>query len=564
MSVTPLPAADEALRQYARSSLAEDERAWGPKAHPAPIPLRYATVGADFTDPGPTAPDLSGTYDDIGEVFALAGSHRLVILGDEGSGKTELARQLGVSLLADAEGVPRPGARTDADPGQDVTAAVAGTGAALPVMISLTDWTAEDEPYGMAGWLARRLTGTRTGADDVHALLTQRRLLPILDDFDQLPARARAHVLHALDQLPQQAPFVLVSGWKEFTDTVERTDTVIARSVGIRICRLDVADLDGWIQRTFRTVSKTAEWSQVLEALRADANAPARELLSDPFFAGAARLLYSDGRADPGELVRDGVTTAGLEARLLERLLGATAPPPRRTGSEPVTDAQVDKALRLVASATNQTGEPVRKLRSVYLRRRQRRRSAAAYGVAFFFLCLLIADLPLALMAAIGGYLYLRHDLERPLLGGRLPSLPRWARLSLLGECLLGLLGVALVPTFSAAESTQLAFWARLLSTVTVLGCCCLLLATLDGAWLRANIRSLLQLNDLTPPRLEEALDLARRRGLLQCTGRGITFTHPAVARWYGERSSGPLRELWQDHQPRLDRWGRRARPTTS
>lgn len=548
------PPADDkgALWQDARRSLADDEQAWGPRAHPAPIPLRYTTVGADLTDAGPGSPDLRGTYDDIGEVFALSGSHRLVILGEKGSGKTELARHLGSLLLARADGVSGRGARTKTDQrtstprgtdssDQDVTGAGARAGAgtaaltAVPVMASLGNWTTTDEPYGIAGWLAHRLTGT--SADDVHALLTQRRLLPVLDDFDQLSPQARAHVLHALNQLPEQAPFVLVSGWKEFTETVESTDTVIPRSAGIRISRLDVADLDGWIQLTSRTVSKAAEWSQVLQTLRTDAEAPARELLSDPLFAGAARLLYSDGRADPGELVRDGVTAAALEARLIHRLLGTTAPPPRRTGDEPIKDAQLDKALRLVARATARHGGPVRTLSTLYVGARQRRRSAAAYSAALSLSDFLTGQAALGMLVVVGSYLYLRHrDLERPLLDHVQRGRPRPVRLGVLG----GLIGSVLLASLLGAVSTR--HWASISLAVLMPTGWCLLLTTVGGAWLRASIGSPLRVRDLDPPILKGALDLARRRGLLEWTPQGITFTHPAVARWYSHMP-GSFRE---------------------
>ncbi|MFI1100717.1 helix-turn-helix domain-containing protein [Streptomyces melanogenes] len=525
-SMAPPPRVEHAWQQDARRTLVGDERPWGPKAHPAPIPLRYTTVGGDLTDPGPADPDLSGTYEDIGEVFALVGSRRLVILGDEGSGKTELARHLGARLLAGAESLRGTGPATN-DFGPDATE----TGAAVPVMVSLSDWTAEDEPYGIAGWLARRLTGT--SPDDVHELLEQRRLLPVLDDFDKLPPQVRGHLLHALNQLPERAAFVLVSGWTEFTETVERTDTVIARSSGIRIRRLNVDDLDGWIQRTSRTVPKAAAWSQVLEALRTDADAPARELLSDPFFAAAARLLYSEGRADPGELVRDGVSAGALEARLVDRLLGATAPPPRRTGDEWIKDAQVDKALRLAARATARSGGPVRDLRTLYVGPRQRRLSAAAYSAALFVVCFTFGQTFYGMTAAAGGYLYLRHDLERHRPGRRRLRIPPYAKLS----ALAGSFMAVPLSAFLRPQGTDARGWAEVAAAVVALGGCCLLLGTLEGAWLRAYIGSLLRLHDLDPPRLKHALAVAQRRGLLQRTSQGISFTHPAVARWYNGQS---------------------------
>lgn len=59
------------LERDAWRTLAPDRRPWGVAAHPAAIPLRFTTVGPDFTDTGSDAADLTGRYDQIGEIFAL-------------------------------------------------------------------------------------------------------------------------------------------------------------------------------------------------------------------------------------------------------------------------------------------------------------------------------------------------------------------------------------------------------------------------------------------------------------------------------------------------------------
>ncbi|MFD7630133.1 helix-turn-helix domain-containing protein [Streptomyces sp. NPDC059851] len=564
----PLPSL---LERDAWRTLAPDRRPWGVNAHPAPIPLRFTTVGPDFTDTDSDTTDLSGRYDQIAEVFALTRHRRLVILGDRGAGKTELARHLGTRLLTAGRG-----------------------GGAVPVWVSLRGWRPEHGPDSLLAWIADALT--RCTAEDVRTLLGRHLLLPVLDDFDALSPRQRAGALHLFNRLPEQAPFVLVSGWAEFARAVEQTDTVIAGSAAVRLRPAGVEDLRGWIQRSSRSRSraKKQDWEPVLEALAARPDAPAVAVLADPMLACAARLLYTDGRADPAELIADDATTESLEVRLVQHLFGAL--PPYRHHPGRLHGRRRHAVLHLLAGREHEEGGPVDDLRVLYRGRRPSRRragiQAAVMGLLSFFL-VAAADADaarhgpyessdpdfgsasfLGMLIGLAWYGYLRHRLDRrasradpvgragQLLVRVVPAglvlLLAWAMNHLMEPSSV-LLAVAAVPTWVAVWGAEQAvrrtdpLWllgdlaftllfllvylvsmspsATLFALLFLLPV--LLSVTVTGYWVRAVFASRFVLWDLYPNLVHTLLHEATGPDILRVGPDGWSFTHPAVARWY-------------------------------
>ncbi|WP_404962102.1 helix-turn-helix domain-containing protein [Streptomyces sp. 147326] len=577
---TPSGPRPSSLERDAWRTLAPDRRPWGVAAHPAPIPLRFTTVGPDFTDTGSDAADLTGHYEQIGEIFALTGTRRLLVLGDRGSGKTQLARHLGTRLLtADGGG---------------------GSAPVVPVLVSLRGWRPERGPDSLLAWIADALTGCTT--EDVRTLLGRHRLLPILDDFDSLTLRQRGRALHTFNQLPQQAPFVLVSGWAEFTRTVEQTDTVIAGSTGVRLLPVGVGDLDGWIQRSSRSRTKEQDWAPVLAALADRPDLPAATVLSDPTLAGAARLLYTDGRAVPAELVAEGATVEALEMRLVQHLFGSF-PPYRQhggIGGHQLQEQHRHQALHLLARREQDEQAPVGDLRVLYRGRRPSRRRAGVQAALLSLLSWVFlgfvqvgdsastyaasgssspvesATLIPAVIIGAGWYVYLRHRLDG-----------RAARTDPLGRVRSWLLrsvpaGVALILATAVgpdadAERLSLVVAAALLAGavwlaeqasrrpaphwflaelavlpvlmfVVLLGHAIaalpvllpvLLGVTVTGHWLRAVLTSRFALWGLYPGVLLGLLADATDPDVLRAGRDGWSFTHPAVARWYRKAAVG-------------------------
>ncbi|MGW4689121.1 helix-turn-helix domain-containing protein [Streptomyces sp. NPDC004244] len=570
------------LERDAWRTLAPDRRPWGVNAHPAPIPIRFTTVGPDFTDTGSgaDAADLSGRYEQIAEVFALARHPRLLVLGDRGTGKTQLARHLGTRLLTAYDGSRGGGAGAG--------------GGAVPVLVSLRGWRPEHGPDSLLAWIADALTDCTT--EDVRTLLGRHRLLPILDDFDSLDPRQRVRALHLFNRLPEQAPFVLVSGWAEFARAVEKTDTVIAGSAGVRLRPVGVGELRGWIQRSSRSRAKEQDWEPVLEALAARPDAPAAAVLADPMLACAARLLYTDGRADPAELIAEDATVESLEIRLVQHLFGAL--PPYRHHPGRLHEQRRHAALHLLAGREHEEGGPVGDLRVLYRGRRPTRRragiQAAVLGLLSWFLLGVgeseavqgtyassnqplpgVAGFVVGALIGFGWYGYLRHRLdERASRADPIGRAGQW----LLRAAPAGLALVLALPiSGTAAEDSPLlllamlpigiAVWTAeqavrqadpgwlladllfpLLFLLLFLGLAssagsigftlCFLppvfcWITVNGHWVRAVFASRFALWDLHPGVVRRLLHEATAPDILRVGPRGWSFTHPAVARWY-------------------------------
>ncbi|MEU3771884.1 helix-turn-helix domain-containing protein [Streptomyces sp. NPDC032472] len=579
------------LERDAWRTLAPDRRPWGVAAHPAAIPVRFTTVGPDFTDTDTDtatgAADLTGRYDQIAEVFALTGRRRLLILGERGSGKTQLARHLGTRLLTQ-----------DGGPG----GASAGSSGAVPVLVSLRGWSPERGPDSLFAWLADALTGC--SPEDVRTLLGRHRLLPLLDDFDSLTLRQRARALSIFNQLPEQAPFVLVSGWAEFTRAVEQTDTVIAGSSGVRLRPVGVGDLDGWIQRSSRSRTKEQDWAPVLAALAARPELPAAAVLADPTLAGAARLLYTDGRADPGELVAEDASAGALASRLVQHLFAVFPPYPVRGRQGAHRERHRHLALHLLARREQEEGGPVGDLRVLYRGRRPaRRRAAVQAGLLGLLVWLLIgiteasstaggydsgsSGTPgtpfgffLGLLLGAGWYVYLRHRLDEPRgrtdLFGRMGLWavravpPAVAALLVLGvepdegepigfcmagAALAGAVGLAervvrergaegmpgelaLLPALLLVGAGPRASFVALVALVPLwLG------VAVTGYWLRALFASRFALWGLYPAALAELLGEATGPEVLRSGPDGWSFNHPAVAHWYRDTADLPERD---------------------
>ncbi|MEV3972820.1 helix-turn-helix transcriptional regulator [Streptomyces sp. NPDC050698] len=382
-----VPAWQSALEQAAWQSLTPQSHTRGLVAHPAPAPVRFTAVPADFMDQEEATRDLHGRYCDIAEIFALIPARRLLIAGDRSSGKTQLACHLGEQLLASGKDSPS---------------------AALPVRFSLASW--QPGLHSLQRWMASELNAMANTArhtrrqgglfheELVTVLLGKRQLLPILDNFDQLSPGARGHALDGLNRWPATAQFVVVSGYSEFASAVEQTDTVITASAGIQLQPLSLDDLDGWLQRSSRSAararSKAEDWTAVITALRTQPDAPAAQVLASPLLAGAARMLYTDGRADPRELISNGATVAGLERRLTGYLIeqAAAGPDPlspqdsaQRNPRRPAPESALHLALERIALHEATRGKGVRVPADLY---RPRPRGVLSTALQSIFLAL--------------------------------------------------------------------------------------------------------------------------------------------------------------------------------
>ena len=253
--------------------LADLARAWpgGPPSDPARWPAE--------------ASGLAGEYAEIGEVFAQrVPTRRLVVLGEPGSGKTMLLVRLLHSLISQ---------RADCGP--------------VPVLFSLASWNPAGQP--LQDWLADQLRRSYPGlhapappsapqagqVDLAQGLLDTRRILPLLDGFDELPPALHAMALDAINQtLPAKQPLVLVSRAAPYRDVMsDAQGRPLNGAAGIHLMPLTPAQAAAYLRHDAGGEHTPAadRWNTVAAHLGTDT--PVGQALSTPLGLFLARTIYN-------------------------------------------------------------------------------------------------------------------------------------------------------------------------------------------------------------------------------------------------------------------------------
>ncbi|GAA3185498.1 MULTISPECIES: trypsin-like peptidase domain-containing protein [Streptomyces] len=293
--------------------------------HPFPLDVRFRCTparelydhweniceGASAATAGPLP--LDGGVARIAARYASVPSGRLVVLGEAGAGKTVLTLRFVLDRLA---------AR---DPGAPVPV-LFGLGSWDPSAVSLRDW--------MSGQLVRDhlflASSDGHGGNLAGALVDARRILPVLDGFDELAEGLRPQ---ALDVLHGTAlPLLLTSRPAEYRAAVRRTG-VLGKAAVVELCPLGADDYGAYLHRAARTAADDEQgergWKPVLRRLGADPPDPGAahlgEVLTTPLMVSLARAVYSDAPGpDPAELL-DTASFPG-PAELRAHLLAAFLP----------------------------------------------------------------------------------------------------------------------------------------------------------------------------------------------------------------------------------------------
>ncbi|MFL6127082.1 NACHT domain-containing protein [Actinophytocola sp.] len=302
LAVSTVEQADAAQRQLASQVLGQwrDEIIVRQLDDPGPLAVRWRFTELDVVDRaelvsrgnplrsllGGGRRRFTGRTDQVGEMtaeFRKLKRRRLVLLGDPGMGKTTLA----VLLLRDLLEHPEPG-----DP--------------VPVLVSMSDWDPDAE--SLPEWLARRLAedypALRAGVfgpDVARSLVTQRRVLPVLDGLDELPAEVRPRVLVRLNEVAAD-PLVLTCRTAEYQATVTASggDALTGGAV-IEPSPLTPADAAAYLTACLPP-NPGGEWQEFLTMLTRDQRSPIAEALSTPLALWLLRRVYVDTRANPAPL----------------------------------------------------------------------------------------------------------------------------------------------------------------------------------------------------------------------------------------------------------------------
>ncbi|BAC67956.1 MULTISPECIES: NACHT domain-containing protein [Streptomyces] len=430
---------------------------------PYPLPVAWRAADADLVQPwtlladvargwpgGPPgdpaqwptdAAGLAGADAQIGEVFAQrVPTRRLVVLGDPGSGKSMLLIRLLHDLIAQ---------RPDDGP--------------VPVLFSLASWNPTHRP--LQSWLADQLRHTYPGLrapapsaapqagqiDLAQALLDTRRILPLVDGFDELPPALHAIALDALNQaLPAKQPLVLASRAAAYREALARSEVLVRPlngAAGIHLLPLPADQAATYLRHDAGGEHTPAadRWNSV--AAHLGTNTLVGQALSTPLGLFLARTIYNP-RPDilgapapvphPDELYDTTIfpTRAALDTHLFNAYIPAAytrhQPNPLRWSPSQAYRTLVFLARHL---ETNRNGSPdlawweLHHANPAYIRRLT---AGLMVGLGPGLLLGLVYGVGLGLAAGIG----LAAGLTYGLIGGGLGSAPsnipstrlRWSR----------------------------------------------------------------------------------------------------------------------------------------
>ncbi len=307
-------------RRRAADALAQAVRSqWAAEAQlrrlqdPEPLSVRWSRVGPPLADhqgnihPGPLPPPRDGDQrlGRVVEAFAAVRSRRMVVLGGPGAGKSILAVQFVLGMLA---------ARQPGGP--------------VPVLFPLAGWN--PQALTLRAWLAERLaaeyrTLAAPSGDGTLAgeLLDAGLVLAVLDGFDELPAPAHGQAMRRLNaDLDERLPVLLTCRTTAWTRAVRAGDVLTAAEV-VELRRLDFGTARTYLERTARPDGRgSTSWTPVL---RPAPPGPLAEVLGTPLMVALARTVYGDTSRDPAELLDAArfPTAESIEEHLLDAFVPA-------------------------------------------------------------------------------------------------------------------------------------------------------------------------------------------------------------------------------------------------
>jgi hypothetical protein len=319
-NVTDVKAAAQTLAQHVERQWADEIRIRKlNNPHPMPTSWRFDT-NAKVMSPRHLIAEESfifdGRSDDIAALanqFLALKRRRLVITGGPGTGKTTLAVQMLLHLLA----------TRSTDP------AVGGVVDPVPVLLPIGGWNITAYPR-FQDWLADHLErdypalrAPQLGPDVAATLVRGGHVLPILDGLEEVDKAHRVGLIVALnDFLTDQSHLILTSRRTEFRTTVDEAGplTTAAVIVPIALSRQDAAKY----LRSCLPSSPSAAWENVLSALAANGVPGLAKLAVIPLWLWLIRTVYVHGKGDLARLTDTlGDNADALSAHLLKEAIPA-------------------------------------------------------------------------------------------------------------------------------------------------------------------------------------------------------------------------------------------------
>ncbi|MFE7524773.1 hypothetical protein ACFU7Y_03540 [Kitasatospora sp. NPDC057542] len=271
--------------------------------HRVPMAIPWKLEQGHWSDPNAQRPELAGLEDLVAWVRALT-PHQLVVTGPGEAGKSSLVVLLVVELLKARE----PSSLES-----------------VPVILSMPDW----EPgNSVQDWVIRRISeeygGLVRGLDQptVESLVRDRRIVPVLDGFDELLPLAREDAVKALTRaIGTTDPLILTSRPEAYQRAVD--DSPVLRNVPVlRLCPVPPEAGRAYLTQMCHQ-DRLGPWQSLFDAMESDPEGPVATALSSPLMLWLAATVYAPKNADPRELL-DATrlpTPKDIEGHLLDELI---------------------------------------------------------------------------------------------------------------------------------------------------------------------------------------------------------------------------------------------------
>ncbi|WP_194909572.1 NACHT domain-containing protein [Catenulispora rubra] len=263
---------------------------------------------------GRNGPDAAPTVAALIEDFAAA-PRRLVVVGGPGSGKSAFCLMAANRLLED----PMNG------------------GGRIPIVFELSAWRADAGKIPEFGrWLERRLSEEHRfladpeyGTHTADSLLSESRLVVILDGLDELPTDLAKRVLKHLREDPAfHHDYILACRDPEIWAVLDGASLPGAAMVRLKPLAGDSAAAH--IEACFAdNADSLARWVHIGAAITEAANPALAETLTNPFMLSLAIDAYTSSSRNPAELldIARFPDSAAIQRHLLDHAMrGAYGP----------------------------------------------------------------------------------------------------------------------------------------------------------------------------------------------------------------------------------------------
>jgi hypothetical protein len=273
------------------------------------LPTRWRLGSPPVGETAP--PSRVGGLGDIANLFLELPDPRLIIMGEAGSGKTHLSRQLVRDLLARRR-------TDDAIP--------------VPVPIPVSGWNPRTDT--LASWFARFLrTAYGIAAPLATELVTAGTVLPVIDGLDELPAEMRAAAAAQLGRGGIAGRPVVVT-CRPQNQVQLPTERFFRDAFTVELQPLHPGEVADYFVTLDGPVGD--RWRAVARALRSNPQGPLGTLLATPLMVMLVTTAYAT-QGDPTELLDHDrfATEVDLETQIVDRSVGAVAAAGRHDGPGP-------------------------------------------------------------------------------------------------------------------------------------------------------------------------------------------------------------------------------------